>query len=62
MVTIDEIYVQFFLCKKISFHDFFITKIFFLLFLQGFSAADEFNRMKYEGKFKFFIITYHPIN
>lgn len=56
MVTIDEIYVQFFLWKKISFDDFFITKI-FLLFLQGFSAADEFNRMKYEGKLKLFFIT-----
>ena len=57
MVTIDEIYVQFFLWKKMSFYDFFITKKIFFLFLQGFSAADEFNRMKYEGKVKFFFIT-----
>ena len=40
-----------------SFYDFFITKKIFFLFLQGFSAADEFNRMKYEGKLKLFFIT-----
>ena len=53
MVTIDEIYVQFFLWEKMSFDDFFIAKKIFLLFLQGFSAADEFNRMKYEGNLNF---------
>ena len=48
---------SFFFGKKMSFYDFFITKKNFFLFLQGFSAADEFNRMKYEGKLKLFFIT-----
>ena len=34
----------------------FIYLFIFFLFLQGFSAADEFNRMKYEGKLKLFFI------
>ena len=47
---------SFFFGKKYHLMTFSLLKKFFLLFLQGFSAADEFNRMKYEGNLHFSLL------